>query len=161
MFIYGADFFLFKPGLVFIALGLLLTVPVSLGALDVGPATLSLNWQILGLVTLVIGLQAFFLGCIAQVLFDYTGRRRRRWLGIFRYTRTVLVSFGLVALGIGLSVPLVKAYLETTSPCAARTRRRTTLPVTGLAAVLCGVQLFVFTLLLHGTVLAMNGRRET
>ena len=54
-------------------LGLLLTVPVSFGDLDVGPVTLSLNWQFLGVAILVVGSQAFFLGCIAQVLFDYTG----------------------------------------------------------------------------------------
>ena len=35
--------------------------------------TLSLNWQFFGLAMLVVGLQGFFLGCIAQVLFDYTG----------------------------------------------------------------------------------------
>ena len=31
MFVYGADFFLFKPGLVLLALGLLLTLPLSFG----------------------------------------------------------------------------------------------------------------------------------
>ena len=44
---------------------------------------------------LVVGLQFVFLGCVAQVLFDYTGRRKRRWLRLFPYTRTVLIAFGL------------------------------------------------------------------
>ena len=34
MFVYGADFFLLKPGLVLLALGLLLTVPLAFGPVD-------------------------------------------------------------------------------------------------------------------------------
>src|ERR1035441_5608905 len=70
MFIYGADFFVFKPGIVLAIVGLLLTVPVSFGNLHLGAVTLSLNWQFFGLAVFTVGLQAFFLGCIAQVLFD-------------------------------------------------------------------------------------------
>ncbi len=77
MFVYGSDFFVFKPGIVLIAIGLLLTLPLSFGDVDLGPITLSLNWQFLGVAVLTVGGQAFFLGCIAQVLFDYTGRHRR------------------------------------------------------------------------------------
>ena len=53
---------------------------------------MSLNWQFLGLAVLVVGVQAFFLGCIAQVLFDYTGRKTARWLHGFQYTRRVLIA---------------------------------------------------------------------
>ena len=91
MFVYGSDFFLLKPGLVLMVLGLLLTLPVELRRpRRSGRSTLSLNWQFLGVALLAVGFQAFFLGCVAQVLFDYTGRRRRRWLRVFPYTRTVL-----------------------------------------------------------------------
>ena len=95
MFVYGSNFFVFKPGIVLVALGLLLTLPVSFGDLALGPVTLSLNWQFLGVALLTVGLQAFFLGCIAQVLFDYTGKFKERWLRVFPYTRTVLIAFGL------------------------------------------------------------------
>ena len=118
MFVYGADFFVFKPGIALTVIGLLLTLPVSFGDLHLGAVTLSLNWQLLGLALFVAGLQAFFLGCIAQVLFDYTGRRRGRWLALFPYTRTVLVAVALVALGIWLAVPLAIAWApeRTASP---------------------------------------------
>ena len=43
MFIHGAEFFLFKPGIVMLALGLLLTLPLSFGPVTVGPVTLSLD----------------------------------------------------------------------------------------------------------------------
>ena len=50
---------------------------MSFGNLKIGAVTLSLNWQFLAVGVFVVGLQAFFLGCIAQVLFDYTGETDR------------------------------------------------------------------------------------
>jgi glycosyltransferase involved in cell wall biosynthesis len=158
MFVYGSDFFVFKPGLVLIALGLLLTLPLSFGDLDLGAITLSLNSQFLGVAVLTVGGQAFSLGCIAQVLFDYTGRHRERWLRIFPYTRTVLIAFGLVILGIALAIPLVVSYLANDLALQSANTVQNHLAVTGLAAVIAGAQLFVFTLLLHGAVVATTQR---
>jgi hypothetical protein len=158
MFIYGSDFFVFKPGIVLALIGLLLVVPVSFGDLDLGAVTLSLNWQFFGLAMLIVGLQGFFLGCIAQVLFDYTGRHSRHWLRVFPYTRTALISFALVVVGIGLGIPLVADYLDRDFTLSAASSGVNHLAVTGLAAAISGAQLFIFTLLLHGTVAATTGR---
>ena len=154
MFVYGADFFVLKPGIVLTVLGLILTLLAGFGNLTLGTVTLSLNWQFLGLAVFVVGLQAFSLGCIAQVLFDYTGRKRERWLRVFPYTRSVLVAAVLVLLGIGLGIPLVVAYINNDYALTTANLVQDHLAVTGLAAVIAGAQLFVFTLLLHGAVLA-------
>lgn len=159
MFIYGSDFFVFKPGIVLMALGLLLLLPLSFGDLDLGPVTLSLNSQFLGVAVLTVGAQAFFLGCIAQVLFDYTGRHTERWLRVFAYTRTVLIAFGLVVSGIALAIPLVVSYLSSDLALGRADTLQNHLAVTGLAAVICGAQLFVLTLLLHGAVVATTHGR--
>jgi glycosyltransferase involved in cell wall biosynthesis len=159
MFIYGSHFFVFKPGIALIVLGLLLTVPLSFGDLDLGPVSLSLNSQFLGAALLTVGCQAFFLGCIAQVLFDYTGRHRERWLRIFPYTRTVLVAFLLVIAGIVLAIPLVITYVENDYALQRADTTANHLAVTGLAAVIVGAQLFVSTLLLHGTAVATDHLR--
>jgi glycosyltransferase involved in cell wall biosynthesis len=158
MFVYGSEFFVFKPGIVLIALGLLLTLPLSFGDLELGVIGLSLNWQFLGVALLTVGCQAFFLGCIAQVLFDYTGKYRRRWLGVFPYTRTVLIAFGLVIAGIALTIPLVATYIANDLALQRADALENHLSVTGLAAVIIGAQLFVFTLLLHGAVVATARR---
>lgn len=158
MFVYGSHFFVLKPGLLLAALGLLLTLSVSFGDVTVGPLTLSLNWQVLGLTALVVGLQAFFLGCIAQILFDYTGRYRKRWLRLFPYTRSVLAAVALVVLGIGLAIPLVATYIGNNLVLPQATTLENHLAVTGLATVIVGAQLFVFTLLLHATVIATTNR---
>jgi glycosyltransferase involved in cell wall biosynthesis len=154
MFVYGSDFFVFKPGLALVAIGLLLTIPLSFGDLHLGAVTLSLNSQFLGVAVLTVGGQAFSLGCIAQVLFDYTGRHKQRWLGIFPYTRTVLLALGLVLLGIALAVPLVVSYIRNDLALQSADTIANHLAVTGLAAVIVGAQLFILTLLLHGAVVA-------
>jgi hypothetical protein len=154
MFVYGSEFFVFKPGIALLALGLLLTVPLSFGDVDLGVIRMSLNWQFLGVALLTVGFQAFFLGCIAQVLFDYTGKDRRRWLDVFPYTRTVLVAFALVVAGIALAIPLVVTYIGNDLALDRPDAVQNHLAVTGLAAVISGAQLFVFTLLLHGVVVA-------
>jgi len=154
MFVYGADFFVIKPGLVLSFLGLLLTIPVTFGDLKLGAVTLSLNWQLLGLALLVVGLQSFYMGCIAQILFDYTGRRRKRWLALFPYTRTVIISMLLVLAGIALAIPLAIAYLNNDLVLTPANFVQDHLAVTGLAVGISGAQLFVFVLLLHGAVVA-------
>jgi hypothetical protein len=160
MFIYGSQFFVLKPGIVLIVLGLFLTVPPSFGDLDLGPVVLSLNWQFLGVALLTVGFQAFVLGCIAQILFDYTGRYRRRWLKVFPYTRTVLIAFALSLLGVALAIPLVATYVGEGLELQRADTVANHLALTGLAAVVLGAQLFVFTLLLHGTIVATDHDRR-
>jgi hypothetical protein len=154
MFIYGSDFFLFKPGVALMVLGLLLTAPVTFGDIDLGAVALSLNWQFLGVAILAVGCQTFFFGCIAQVLFDYTGRNAHRWLRVFPYTRTVLIAFALGLLGVALSIPLVVTYIKNDLALGRADAVENHLAVTGLAAAITSAQLFVFALLLHGTIIA-------
>ena len=159
MFVYGSDFFVFKPGIVLALIGLIVTLALSFGNLSLGAVTLSLNWQFLGLAIFVSGLQAFFLGCIAQILFDYVGRRTSRWLRIFSYTRTVIVALALILLGVGLAVPLVVGYLSDDLRLSSANYVQDHLAVTGLSVAIAGAELFAFVLLLHGAVAATSGRR--
>ena len=138
---------------------MIVTIACSFGNLTLGAVTLSVNWQFFAVAVFVVGLQFVFLGGIAHILFDYTGRQTRRWLKAFPYTRTVLIALLLVLAGIGLAVPLLVAYLDngltlTTSNCV-----QDHLAVTGVAAGIAGAQLFAFVLLLHGAVVATARRR--
>jgi glycosyltransferase involved in cell wall biosynthesis len=157
MFVYGADFFVLRPGLILLALGLLLTVPLSLGPVDIGPVTLSLYTMLFGLALTAVGLQSFLLGCIAQLLFDYTGRAKQRWLRLFPYTRTVGLAIALVALGIAAVAPLVITYIGNDFELGDPGNIENHLAVFGLTLAIAGFQLFTFTLVLHGAVLATTG----
>lgn len=159
MFVYGADFFLFRPGLILLALGLLLTLPPTLGPVTVGPITFSLYWMLFGLALSVLGLHGFYVGAMVRVFFDYDGSVSRRWLKAFEYTRSVVFSAVAVLSGVMLGAPLVAAYVtqgfrlsgEAASPMSHQA-------VTGMLLVIAGVMNFTFTLALHAA--SANVRRN-
>jgi hypothetical protein len=161
MFIYGSDFFLVKSGVVLTLLGLLLVLPLTFGDITLGSLHLSLNFQFLGVAVLAVGCQTLFFGCVAQVLFDYTGRHSIRWRRLFPYTRTVLIAFGLVIVGIASAIPLLVTYITKGLALNGSDAVVNHVAVTGLGAAITGAQLFVSTLLLHGTIIATTRGRPT
>jgi len=155
MFVYGSDFFILKPGLVAFALGLLITLPLAGGPIRIGHVSLSLYWMLIGMTLTIIGLQAFLLGCIAQVLFDYSGRARARWLTIFSYTRTMILAGFAALAGVGCGVPLIAYYLSHHETLSLRASTPDGLAVIGLMLVAVAFSLFTFTLVLHGAAITM------
>jgi glycosyltransferase involved in cell wall biosynthesis len=158
MFIYGSDFFVFKPGLVLLALGLIIVAALSGGPFDIGPVGLSLNWAIIGMVLTTIGLTSVLMGAVAQVLFDYTGEARERWSRILPYTRTVIIAMALVPAGVGCTVPLLVYWFGHDYKLSEGSHVENHLAVTGLTCLLCSFLLFSFTLLLHGAMVATRTR---
>jgi glycosyltransferase involved in cell wall biosynthesis len=158
MFIYGADFFLFRPGLLLLSIGLLLTLPMTFGAVSLGPVTFSLYWMLLGLSLSVLGLHAFYMGVLARVFFDYSGNITRRWLRMFSYTRSVVLSALAIVAGAALAVPLVSQYLRSGLRLPGIVAPAGHMAVTGLLFVMGGAMNFTFTLALHAA--AANVKRR-
>ncbi len=154
MFVYRPDFFILKPGLAAFLVGLLITFPLIAGPITIAGISLSLYWMLLGMTLTIIGLQAFLLGCIAQVLFDYGGRRTARWLAVFSYTRTVVVAAVTACAGVLCGTPLVAYYLAHHETLSLRAYLDDGLAVAGLLLLAAGFSLFTFTLVLHGAVIA-------
>jgi glycosyltransferase involved in cell wall biosynthesis len=154
MFTYGSDFFLVRPGLLLTVIGLLLMLPVTFGNVTVGPFTLSIYWQVLGLAVLAVGWQMLLMGAVAQVLFDYTGRNTRRWKKRLPYTRTTLWACAISFVGFLLCVPLAVVYIQNGLALGDGDNTAAHLSVTGLGLVIMGAQLFLSTLLFHGAVVA-------
>jgi glycosyltransferase involved in cell wall biosynthesis len=150
MFIYGADFFLFRPGFVLFGLGALLTLPLSFGPVRVGHIEFSLHWMLLGVTLATLGLQCIYLGILTQVFFDYSGETTARWFARFAYTRTVFIAAGLFALGFALTAVLLAYYLSHQLALVDGTTINY-LGVTGLLLMIIGFTTFTFTLLLHST----------
>ncbi len=154
MFVYGADFFLFWPGVVLAVFGAALTLPLTFGPLTIGPITFSLYWMLLGLTSVTVGLQCIYMGIIAQIFFDYSGGITKRWFALFPYTRTVLLSAGVFTLGIVLTGALLAYYVRhkfLLLPDAAVNH----FGVTGLLLMIAGFMTFTFTLLLHSTAVVV------
>ncbi|OLD69475.1 MAG: glycosyl transferase family 2, partial [Acidobacteria bacterium 13_1_40CM_2_56_11] len=157
MFIHGADFFLYRPGLLLLFMGLLLTVPMSLGPVTVGPITFSLHWMLLGLTLCVLGLHGIYVGALARLFSDYSGETRRRWLTRFSYTRSVVLSAVVVAAGAGLGIPLVVRYIHSGFRLSA-IFPADHLAIAGLLLVIGGFMNFTFTLAIHAA--AANLKRK-
>jgi glycosyltransferase involved in cell wall biosynthesis len=157
MFIYGANFFLFKPGLVLLALGLGLVVPLAFGSFTLGPITFSLHWMMLGVALSIVGLQSVYMGVLTQVFFDYTGEATERWFRRFPYTRTVFVSAGLAVLGVVLSSALAITYVRDDF-LLHEGALVNNLGVAGLLLSIVAFMTFTFTLLLHSTAVSVRRR---
>ncbi len=151
MFVFRAQFFMLKPGLAMLALGLLVTLPLSFGSITIDTYTFSLYWQLLGVTLAVLGLQSAFSGVLAQVVSDYSGKSGARWKALFRYTRTVLLSFALFSSGALLVGVLLIEYFVRGHALPGPSSAVDHLAVTGLLFVIMGFSTFCFTLLLHAT----------
>jgi glycosyltransferase involved in cell wall biosynthesis len=151
MFIHGAEFFLFKPGIVMLTLGLLLTLPLSFGPIRIGPATLDLDSMFIGMVLSVIGLQSIYFGCLARVFLDYTDRNRERLRRLFDYTKAVLVSAMLFIVGFALDIAFAIYYVRNSFLLPEPRATINYLAITGLLFMATGFSTFCFTLLLHAT----------
>jgi glycosyltransferase involved in cell wall biosynthesis len=161
MFVYGSDFFILKPGLVAFLIGMLVTLPLIAGPITVFGISLSLYWMLIGMTVAIVGLQAFLLGCIAQVLFDHSGRHRARWLSIFSYTRTVIVAAVTACAGVLCGVPLVVYYFSHHGSLSLKASVQDGLAVTGLMLIAIGFSLFTFMLVLHGAAIATRRTTNT
>jgi glycosyltransferase involved in cell wall biosynthesis len=151
MFVYGAEFFMLKPGIVLLVVGLLLSLPLSFGSFTIGNVTFGLYWMLIGVALAVIGLQSFFFGCLAQVFCDYSGAARDRWMRIFTYSRSVLASLGLFLIGLAGEIALLWQYASHGGRLPPASSTVDHLAVTGMLFMIAGFSLFCFTLLLHAT----------
>jgi glycosyltransferase involved in cell wall biosynthesis len=157
MFIYGADFFLFKPGVVMLVLGSLLTFPLSLGPITLGPVTLSLHWMQLGISLALLGLQCVYMGILSKVFFDYTGEETTKWFRRFSYTRAVVLSGVAFSTGLVFALLLTRLYFQL-DLALPEDHSMNFLGFTGLMLMIAGFMSFTFTLILHATRVAVRRR---
>jgi len=156
MFVYGAHFFLFRPGLMLLGLGLALALPVLLGPVAIGPVTLSMNWMLVGVTLATLGLQCVYSGVVAQVLYDPSDRILERWLKRLRYTPAVAGSALAFFIGVAMGIPLVIEYIQGGLRLPPP-HWRTHLAVGGLLVAILSFMTFTFTLVLHA--LGVSRRR--
>ncbi len=154
MFVYGADYFVYRPGIALVVLGTLLMIPFAGGPVTVGPVTFAIYWQFLGGALAILGLNAYLMGCVAQIFFDYTGRRTEVILDRFRYTRTCVLAGVATVAGLALMVPLLVRYLRQGLVLHGGPDGENYLFLAGVYLGMAGVSLFTFTLLIHAAATA-------
>jgi glycosyltransferase involved in cell wall biosynthesis len=155
MFVYGADFFVYRPGILLTCLGLILTLPLTFGPIEIGPLAFSLYSMLIGMTVTLVGLQCLYAGCLAQVLYDETGMARERWLRIFKYNRTVALCVVTFLVGLVLSAFLVSKYVRLGLRLDGIGAYEH-MAITGLTLMIAAFMTFVFTLLLHALTLRLD-----
>jgi glycosyltransferase involved in cell wall biosynthesis len=150
MFVYGADFFLLKPGIAIFALGVMLVVPLSFGPFSVGSIQFSLYWMLFGMSLTILGLQSIYLGLLARVFFDYSGAVTRRVLEWFPYNRTTLLSALTFGIGLALMTGFALYYWSNHFLLPSIPMPWGYLAVTGLCLMILAFMTFCYVLLLHG-----------
>jgi glycosyltransferase involved in cell wall biosynthesis len=156
--VYGADFFVLRPGLALLAVGLFLMLGSALGPLRIGPVTLSLYWSLAGLALGIVGIQSFCLGCIVQVIYSYTAESRSRWLRLFRYTRGMLVAAGMALAGMALTLPLIARYVAEGYRLRGAFEAESRMAVFGLFLLTAAFTIGNATLAIHAAALASRKR---
>jgi hypothetical protein len=156
MLVHGAEFLALRPGLMLLALGLSLALPLSLGHVTIGGYVFSLYWMLLGMTISVVGLQSFYLGCLSQLFHDYTGRAHARWLRLFSYNRSVGASVGLIMAGLGCLLPIVNQYYRAGFTLTQEPQRPEYLAILGLLCLIIGYSNLIFTLVLHAAAVSIK-----
>jgi glycosyltransferase involved in cell wall biosynthesis len=149
MLIHGADFFVMKPGAVLLFLGLMISCVLGLGPVTINDITFSLNTMFLGAMISIVGLQSFFLGCMAQGLYDPTGQAKRKWVNRFPYTPMMVLSGSIFTVGLLFCLNFVSAYAGAGYTLFDDMVGTNHLAVFGLLAVVISFITFISTLLLH------------
>jgi glycosyltransferase involved in cell wall biosynthesis len=149
MFVFGADFFLMVPGILLLLAGFVPLCFLTFGPLTIAGVTLSNNSMLLFLVAGILGLQLFLIGAIAQSLYDGVGRKRRRWLAIFSYTRTVVWTALLFVVGAALVARFVAGFVEQDYRFSDALLGLNHGAIFGLFLMMAGIVVFVSMLLIH------------
>ena len=149
MFVFGADFFLWWPGLLFFMLGSAGWLSLAFGPRTINGVGLSLNTMLFCLVFSMAGLQMLLTAVVEKVITDGQGKLRQKWLDRMNYTKIAVVSgiaffVGLILVG-RFAIDFVRAgYALASLPESANH-----LAISGLALLFGAVLVFTNTLVLH------------
>jgi hypothetical protein len=145
MLVYAADSFLLVPGIVLMLIGLFFSFSLVAGPVRIGNIGFSLYWMLLGVTCATLGYSSIQIGILARVLHGLRPRFVKQVQTFFTYDRGMLVSGGLMVVGLILLGSLVYHYLK-----LGLTLKVISHPaILGLLLVILGFQTFCFTLLME------------
>jgi Glycosyl transferase family 2 len=145
MFLYAPDFFLLRPGIALLILGLLLSGTLAAGPFVFLGIGFNLHWMMLGIVAATVGYSAVQSALLARVFFDFDRHFTDRLLARLTYNRGMLVTSLLILAGLVPNIELLIRWLSADLHLSAIQYSS----VFGLLLMILGFQTFGFTLLLH------------
>lgn len=112
IFIFGADFFLYKLGLLMTLIGLSGITILFNGPILIGYIGLNLHWMLLFALIFLVGLQFVLMGILAKSIYYLEVKRDLKWNKIFSLDIVTPISLIMTTLGILCMYPLLDTYLK-------------------------------------------------
>jgi glycosyltransferase involved in cell wall biosynthesis len=145
MLVYTPDSFLLKPGIVVMALGLLLSVALAGGPFRIGNIGFSLYWMLLGVTLTTLGYSCVQIGVLSRIMHGLRPGFIKQVQRFLTYDRGMLIAGVSSFLGFCLVATLLWRYVQ-----LGLTLQTVSHPaILGLLLIILGFQTFSFTLLIE------------
>ncbi len=145
MFLHAPDCFVRKPGWLMLTLGLLITLSLCAGPIQLGGVGFDLHWMLLGVTLATLGFSALQLATLVRAFYNFDREGLRNLARRFTYNRGVITGAVLAAAGGLLNGTLLVTWIHH----GLRLSRVSHPALFGLLLIILGFQTFVFTLLFH------------
>lgn len=145
MLVYTPDSFLLKPGLLAMALGLVLSFSLVNGPIQIGNIVFSLYWMLLGVTLATLGYSCIQIGILSRMLHGLRPNFLARFERLFTYDRGMAVAATCGFAGLCLAGLLVWRYIQHGLHLASLSYSA----ILGLLLIIIGFQTFAFTLLVE------------
>ena len=144
--VYSPDTFLVKPGLLLLLMGFIITILSITGNFFIGRVGFSTNMQLLGFVSLILGISFIQIAMLARY-FQQLRKGLDFWfLQNISYEKGMITSGIFIFIGFILDINFFLNYLNNNFIA-----QSTSLSILGLLFIVIGIQFFIFTLLLEMT----------
>ncbi len=159
VFTLGADFFLYKLGMIMTLIGMTGSVFLANGPVIIGKIGLNLHWMLFFMLIFFVGLQFFSTGILAKGLYDFEMKRSDKWNKIFSLNCSMPIGFILGVLGIMFMVPLANTYITNGFRLPDQLGPMTHHALMGITLILTGVVYFATSLLFNTIMLGHVARQ--
>lgn len=153
MLTFGADFFLFKFGMLMAIVGFFGTALLFNGPVTIGKIGFYLHWMLFFLLTFLVGLQFFFMGILAKSLYDTEMKRLSRWRKLFSLDYAIPSSCFCALLGLMSIYPLMHNYYKNNFSLPNEIGIISYHAISGLGLILLGIIYFTTSLIFNAIIL--------
>lgn len=145
MLVYTPDSFLLKPGMIIMALGLILSFSLAKGPFQIGHIVFSLYWMLLGVTLTTLGYSCVQIGVLSRMMHGLRPGIVRPVQRFLSYDRGMIIAGISTVAGLCLTAFLVRRYVQQ----GLRLEGLSYSAILGLLLIILGFQTFGFTLLME------------
>jgi len=145
MMVYSPDTFLLKPSIVFMVFGILTSIILSFGAIQIGSFGFDIHWMLVGLSSSILGYALFQTSIFCIILHGLRSTKVLKLMTFITYDKGMILSILLITLGIMMDTVFIHGYLNSNFVAINYSH----VAVLGLLLIVLGIQTFSFTLVLE------------